>query len=226
MEFKKYFVLSFDDGVEHDKKFIEVMKQYGLSGTFNISAGLFGKKHSLARINHIPKDELRQVYEGFEVASHGYRHEMYRYMTKTKIERSLSEDILELSDVMGYPVVGHAYPYDMRTRAAMNFLRSQGLLYTRKALGKKPLFYYPDDPLSYIATCAFNARNTMELLDEFIQAKPENGNLLFTMWGHSWEMEYGFRKCPEEQLKRVFSKIAGQPDIVYCTNKEAFSDRS
>jgi len=226
MGFKKYFVLSFDDGVEHDKKLIGLMRQYGLSGTFNISAGMFGTKHSLAKINHIPKDEVRQVYEGFEVASHGYRHEMYRYMTKSAIERSLSMDIQELSEVMGYPIVGHAYPYDMRTRAAESYLRNQGILYTRKALGKKTLFYYPDDPMSYIATCAFNAKNIMDLLDKFIKAEPEAENFLFTMWGHSWEMENGFRKCPEDQVKRIFAKIAGHPDIIYCTCKEAFNSVS
>ena len=220
--YKKYFTLSFDDGVEHDKKFISIMKQYGLRGTFNLSAGLFGVKHSIAKINHIPKDEIRQVYEGFEVASHGYKHEMYRYMSKNKTERSLTSDIQELSELMGYPIAGHAYPYDMRTRAAENCLRSKNILYARRALGKKPLFYVPDDPLGYIATSAFNAKNIMELLDSFIQAEPKNGNMLFTMWGHSWEMEIGLRKCPEAQVNRIFSKIAGRSDIVYCTSKEAF----
>ena len=216
-------ILRFDDGVEHDKKFIALMKKYRLSGTFNISAGLFGTKHSLAHINHIPKDEIRQVYEGFEVASHGYRHEMYRYMSGKKIIRSLEADIRKLSEVIGYPVSGHAYPYDMRTRTAEDYLRKNNLLYTRKALGKKAKFYFPADPLSYIATAAFNAKNIMELLDDFIKATPENDNLLFMMWGHSWEMEYGFRKCPEAEVERIFDKIAGHPDIVYCTSKEAFS---
>ena len=110
----------------------------------------------------------------------------------------------------------------MRTRAAEDFLRNQNILYTRKAMGKKPLFYFPDDPLKYIATRSFTAKNIMNMIDMFIKAQPENGNLLFTMWGHNWEMEYGFRKCPEAQLERIFDKIAGRQDIVYCTNKEAF----
>ena len=222
MEYKKFFTMSFDDGVEHDKKLIELMKKYGLKGTFNISAGMFGRKHSLTGISHIPKDEVRQVYEGFEVASHGYRHEMYRYMAKKKVEQSLEKDMQLLSDAMGYQIVGHAYPYDMRTKVAENFLRNRGILYTRKVLGKKALFYYPNDPINYIATCAFNAKNIMEQLDMFVQAKPENNNLLFTMWGHSWEMEYGFRKCPKDDLERIFAKVAGRSDITYCTMREVF----
>ena len=221
--FKKYFTLSMDDGVEHDKKFIKLMVKYGLKGTFNISAGLFGIRHKLARIEHIPKDEIRQVYEGFEVASHGYRHEMYRYMSDRKTRQSLSDDFRELSELMGYRIVGHAYPYDMRTRATDSFLRENNVLYARRALGEKPLFYYPDDPLDYIATCSYTDKNVLELLDAFIQAEPSQGNLLFMMWGHSWEMEIGFpRKCPQEMVEAIFSKIAGRPDIIYCTCKEAF----
>ena len=32
---KKYFTLSFDDGLEQDKRVIRLMRQYGLKGTFN-----------------------------------------------------------------------------------------------------------------------------------------------------------------------------------------------
>ena len=36
---KKYFTLSFDDGLEQDKKVLELMKKYGLRGTFNLNSG-------------------------------------------------------------------------------------------------------------------------------------------------------------------------------------------
>ena len=84
MAFKKYFVLNFDDGVEHDKQLITLMKKFGLSGTFNLSAGLFGVSHSLAGISRIPKDEVRQVYEGFEVASHGFKVSVKRRSVYTR----------------------------------------------------------------------------------------------------------------------------------------------
>ena len=41
---KKYFTLSFDDGLEQDKRIIALMKQYGLKGTFNLNSGLFGQR--------------------------------------------------------------------------------------------------------------------------------------------------------------------------------------
>ena len=222
MGYKKFFTMSFDDGIEQDKRMIKLMKAYGLSGTFNLNAGLLGVRHRLARINRIPQDEIRQVYEGFEVASHGYRHEMFRYMSKAKIEKSLALDIKKLSEIMGYPIASHGYPYDMHTQAAEDFLRAENILYARKALGKGLRFHFPDNPLKYIATCHFNAKNIMELLDQFIEAEPADSHLLFMTWGHSYEMDVGFRPCPEPKLERIFAKIAGRRDIIYCTGKEAF----
>jgi len=221
MEYKKYFTLSFDDGLEMDQRIIERMRHYGLSGTFNINAGMFGYCPRLFKIKRLPKQAVRQVYEGFEVASHGYKHEMFRYMPRKKIEASLSRDIEELSDIMGYPIVGHAYPYDMHTSAAENYLRSHGMLYARRALGKGS-FRFPDDPLKYTATCWFNAKNVFKLIDEFIEAQPVDAHMFFMMWGHSYELEYGYPKCSPARLDHIFSRIAGHKDIVYCTTREAF----
>ena len=89
---KKYFAWSFDDGLQQDKKIIEILKEYGLGATFHLNSGLFGDKtyegrignlgmtempaakyeakarHLLPYVPHfrIPEDEVAQVYEGFE----------------------------------------------------------------------------------------------------------------------------------------------------------------
>ncbi|MDR1644014.1 MAG: polysaccharide deacetylase family protein [Clostridiales bacterium] len=222
----KFFTLSFDDGIEQDKRLINLMKRYGLSGTFNLNSGLLGKRHDFANISHIPKDEVPEVYAGFEVASHGFKHEMYQFMSGNKTRETLSQDFQELSSIMGYKIKGHAYPYGMQTKAAESYLKSQNVLYARKVSGKSELFRFPENPLSYVPTCWFNAKNVMELLDQFIKAEPSSENMLFMMWGHSYEMDMGFRPCPEPQLERIFSKIAGKPGITYCTNKEAFEGAS
>jgi peptidoglycan/xylan/chitin deacetylase (PgdA/CDA1 family) len=223
--FKKYFTLSFDDGVEQDKKIIGLMKQYGLRGTFNLNAGLFGYRPRFANISRIPEDEIRQVYEGFEVASHGYRHENPLIASRRKTEESIEKDIEALSGIMGYQVKGYAYPYGFDTAAAEGCLRRRGISYARRIRGSGS-FRFPDDPYRYDPTCWFNAKNVFALIEGFLQAQPENEDLLFMMWGHGYEMDYGLRKCPEAQLHRIFSKIAGHPDITYCTAGEAFEGNS
>jgi peptidoglycan/xylan/chitin deacetylase (PgdA/CDA1 family) len=41
---KKYFTISYDDGLEQDMRIVELMKKYGIKGTFNLSSELFGQK--------------------------------------------------------------------------------------------------------------------------------------------------------------------------------------
>jgi peptidoglycan/xylan/chitin deacetylase (PgdA/CDA1 family) len=221
MSYRKYFTLSFDDGMEQDKILIAHMKQYGLKGTFNLSAGMFGYSPRYTKLHVISADEAPQVYEGFEVASHGYLHENFRWKSASRVENSLTRDISKLSELFGTPIVGHAYPYDARTKTAERILKAHGIHYARRAAGKGS-FRFPENPMNYTPTCWFNAKNVMALLDEFIRAEPVEDDLLFMMWGHSHEMDYGLRKCSKAQLGRIFAKIAVQPNIIYCTNKEAF----
>ena len=220
--YKKYFTLSFDDGVEQDKTLIALMRRYGLQGTFNLNAGLFGHHPRIADINRIPQDEIVQVYEGFEIASHGYRHENFRMISAGKQKASITSDIKALTAITASPIVGFAYPYDAYTKASETCLREQGILYARRARGEGS-FRFPDNPLNYVPTCWFNAKNVYQLIDDFINTEPEYDDLLFMMWGHAYEMDYGWRKCPVDQLERILSKIAGQEDITYCSNREAFA---
>lgn len=37
---KKAFTMSYDDGIEQDKRFIEIINRYSLKATFNINYGL------------------------------------------------------------------------------------------------------------------------------------------------------------------------------------------
>lgn len=129
---KKYFTLSFDDGLEQDKRVIRLMRQYGLKGTFNLNAGLFGTrgevkglgtfsfqdcpegvKHkfpfSYVQHNRIPQDEVRQVYEGMEIATHGFRHEPLGAVSEDEMRASVDADKAALEKIFGTTVVGHAY---------------------------------------------------------------------------------------------------------------------
>ena len=78
---RKIFTLSFDDGIEQDKRLIVLLKKYRLKCTFNINSGLLGTGGTVpladgtpVRHDKIAPGEVRRVYEGFEVASHTQTH--------------------------------------------------------------------------------------------------------------------------------------------------------
>ena len=112
---KKYFTLSFDDGLEQDKKVLALMKKYGLKGTFNLNSGMFGLQGEVKGIgtfsfqdceagvrhrwpfsyvphNRIPKDEICEVYAGMEIATHGFLHEALGNVSESEMRSSIRKD--------------------------------------------------------------------------------------------------------------------------------------
>ena len=41
---RKAFTLSYDDGIEQDRRLVRMMNERKVRGTFNLNSGLFGRK--------------------------------------------------------------------------------------------------------------------------------------------------------------------------------------
>ena len=242
--YRKFFTVSFDDGIEQDKKLIELMKKYNIKGTFNLNGGMFGKKDYVARLGNIgfmeitdsnnikrrifknsehfriPEDEIRQVYEGFEVASHAFGHEPLARMKADEINISLEKDKNALSKIVGYEIKGHAYPGGISSKTAAECLEKKGFVYAREAF-TSGIFEFPVNPYRYKPTCSHKDKNVFELINKFIAAVPQK-DMLFSIWGHSYEFDYLTERCSWNHIEKVFNQISNQKDIVFCTNLEAF----
>lgn len=239
----KYFTVSFDDGLEQDKKIIRLMNRYGIKGTFNLNSGVFGLRGYIKRMGNIgfqdtetrkrflfwdgvehyriPEDEIAQVYAGQEIASHGYQHENLRSLGYEKTKTSVSKDIANLSNIAGYKVKGFAYPYGMTGPEVKKALRDLGIVYAR-CVGNSRKFTVGKDLLSYVPTTAITDKKLDKILDNFILADGSEKDLLFYMWGHGYELDYGNELCSYGHLERIFDRVAGREDISFVTNMEAF----
>ncbi len=77
---KKALTLSYDDGVEQDIRLIEIMKQHGLKGTFNLNSGLYAEEGTVyppgTVHRRMTEKAVTEVYggSGMEVAVHGLTH--------------------------------------------------------------------------------------------------------------------------------------------------------
>jgi peptidoglycan/xylan/chitin deacetylase (PgdA/CDA1 family) len=247
MGYQKYFTMSFDDGLEQDKRIIQILDRYRLKCTFNLNAGLFGTQKRVGRIGNmgfleypegstgfktrfknsdhhrIPEDEIVQVYEGFEIASHGYKHEALPLIGPEQMEESIRKDIEVLSKLTGYPIVGHAYPGGASSARVAACLKKYGVIYAREVLPTGS-FYFPQDPLRYRPTSMILDKKLFGLADQFIAAEAQTDDLLFYIWGHGYELDFGSDLGNWERFEKFCEKIAGQKDIVYCTNKQAFEE--
>ncbi len=241
---KKYFTLSFDDGLEQDKRIIQLMKEFGLKGTFNLNSGLFGTRGEVKGIgkfffqdceegvkhgklfsyvphNRIPENEIVEVYQDMEIASHSYRHEPLGRIGTAEMRESIDLDIQALERMIGRKIMGHAYANGSTSETVQSYLKEKGILYARGVLPSNK-FDFPENRMNLRPTCSCLSKNALALIEKFKAARADDDNLLLYMWGHAYEFDYKCENGGWDYAKRLFDAIAGKDDIVYCTNAEAF----
>ena len=246
-QYQKYFTLSFDDCLEQDKKTVEIMRKYGIKGTFNLNSGLFGQpsyikyfgKYGVANVekskkwrgfgkfadaDRIPPDEIREVFAGMELATHGVHHADLSKLSMDEIQAELMQDKAALQQYTDLPVVGHAFPFGRTSAAVEKVLQENGFLYARGVMSEKTSrgFAFPENPLNFKPTCWHIESDVEDLVDQFIAAEPTDGDMLFYMWGHGYEFDFTSLKDLRGRYERIFDKIAARDDIIKCTNAEAF----
>ena len=78
--YRKYFTMSYDDGVIWDIPFLNIVNAYGIKATFNLNSGFLGTRCDLTQkgitFNHdkVNADQVRELYAGHEVATHSVTH--------------------------------------------------------------------------------------------------------------------------------------------------------
>ena len=240
MSYKKYFCLSFDDGLEQDKKIIKILKEYGLKGcTFNLNGGLMGQKKAIGRIGdigftekedlallkkkglfvhytedyRIPADEIAQVYEGFEVASHAYRHENLKKLSAQQLDETIRQDVECLKGLTGQEIMGFAYPFGAVSEEAVSVLKKYGIRYARTT-GATKKFVLPKDPYRLDATCLLIQKDVLTLARQFIDAPPTEADQLFYVWGHGYELDFGTKNSNWEKFRKLCDMMAGAGDVI------------
>ena len=242
---RKFFAWSFDDGLEQDKKIIEILREYGLGATFHLNSGLFGEQTYEGRIGNlgmiekpydsfdprrfhllkyaphfrIPEDEIRQVYQGFEIASHTSHHVNLLRCTKEQRTQEIITDVTALSALSNQKVTGFAYPYGAGAKKCRDALQAAGIEYARLALTKAD-FRFPEDPLAMPLSCWHISPKTFERLNEFFSMEAEE-DLFFLMFAHGYEFDFNTRESNWDKFRRICEAVAARDDVIACSIAEA-----
>ena len=222
----KALTLSYDDGVEQDEKLIDIMKRYGLKGTFNISSGLFNEEGHIYKANQLHRrmtqKQCEQLYvnSGMEIASHALTHPFLEELPQNVIVKEIYEDCCNLEDLTGGFVRGFVYPYGNFGDKTVGVLREMGICYARTTISSHG-FKMPTDWLRLKPTCAHVEPELEKLTEEFINIV-DNGCIcprLFFLWGHAYEFE---RDDNWDVIEKFAEKVGGREDIWYATNIEIY----
>lgn len=222
----KAITFSYDDGITQDVRLIELLNKYGLKSTFNINSELLGKKGILWRENQriahykIHPEDVKSVYEGHEVAVHTLTHPNLTESDDAEIIRQVEQDRLNLSELVGYEVIGMAYPcggVNNNDRTAKIIKENTGVKYCRTITCNNNFNLqnnlYRFNPSAY----HLDFENLMSLGQQFVDLKATTPQI-FYIWGHSFEMDYH----PDYwiRLEEFFKLISNKGDIFYGANKE------
>ena len=217
----KYLTFSYDDGTRQDIKLIEIFKRYGMKATFNLNSSSFG---SVGRITHfgfdvcfdkVKQEEVKSLYEGFEVAMHGVYHKNFPELDDLQLEAEVCEDVKALEALCGKKVVGGAYPCGVYDDKIADRLRNLGIQFCR-TINETHNFDFPADFNLWHPTCHDNDEAVFELADKFIELDGEKDSV-FYIWGHSFELDKNDRDR-WYNIEKLCEKLAGKKDIIYADN--------
>lgn len=184
--------LSYDDGIIHDRRLVQLMNDYGVKGTFNLNSGTFSLEETQKKegeeidFSRIAAKEVQSLYQGHEVASHTVTHPSLTELPAGMTADEVLKDREALEELTGRVVRGFAYPYGAYNKAVEEVLRVCGIEYARTVVSTES-FGIPEDFLEWHPTCHHDNAKLMELARVFCEEEG-NGARLFYLWGHSFEL--------------------------------------
>ena len=219
MAYQKYVTLSYDDGPKFDRRFVEMLNFYGIRCTFNLISGSMPEDDPDSW--YISRSEAASLYKGHEIAAHSRTHPHLENLPEEAIRQEILINREELERIAGYPVRGCAYPYGTWNDTVVKVLRECGIRYSRTTRSTKA-FLPPEKPLLLDPTCHHRDPDVFRLIDEFLAAEPSDGDLLFYLWGHSFEFDRGEEHNSWEHIEAVLRALSGKPGVRYVTNMDFF----
>ncbi len=243
---KKYFTISYDDGLCQDAVIIRLMQNYGIRGTFNINSGLFGSEGKIRRLFgdigvaagsnstfhcvdaiRASAERALQLYDrdGVEVASHGTHHVFESKLTPQEMQKEITADVRALEELFGQKIHGHIFPFGTYNEDALHTMKGCGVVYGRKAT----MFQKPEDFSFHCEngiitpTCWHLDSFAEEYLRRFIDAPAQEEDQVFYLWGHGYELDYNTKRGNYDYLERLFRMVAHAPHIEFVTNYELVS---
>lgn len=220
-KYRRALTFSYDDGIEQDRKLVEIFNKYGMKATFNLNTGIQTPESNFeiegVYINRMKQEGLEELYRGHEIATHGLTHAAPTGMTKEQLDKEFLTDMSNIERIYGTYPVGMAYAYGCVDDEVVKYLKSIGIKYGRTVEASHS-FEIPKEPLKLKATCHHDDDMLFELAEKFLKAEPkENEQMLFYVWGHSYEFDVNNNW---DRIEEFCKMMSGKADIFYGTNRE------
>lgn len=219
----KAFSVSYDDGVLQDVRFVNLLNQYGLKGTFNLNSGLMENEFEWIHetgciVKRLSKENVLSLYDGHEVASHTLTHPFMQEKTENEIMKELEVDKKNLEKIFGKQIKGFAVPFDYYSDLIESCVKKCGFEYAR--ISEESLSFAPhkNSEINYHRwkSTIFHLDASLEkLTEDFIQTDEELA--LFQIAGHTYDFD---TENMWDKIETILKKISLQKDILPMTTIE------
>lgn len=215
----KAFNVSYDDGVLQDVRFVNLLNQYGLKGTFNLNSGLMENEFEWIHetgciVKRLSKEKVLSLYDGHEVASHTLTHPFMQEKTENEIMKELEVDKKNLEKLFGKQIKGFAVPFDYYSDLIESCVKKCGFEYAR--ISEETLSFAPQTNYHRWKSTVFHLDSSLEkLTEDFINTDEELA--LFQIAGHSYDLD---TENMWDKIKTILKKISSQKDILPMTTIE------
>ena len=213
----KFVCLSFDDGTIYDLKFIDLLNKYNLKATLNLNSQLFDFVwyYKESPIKRLDLNLVKDKYRGHEVASHSLTHPYFSSLKEDEVIKEVKDDILNLSNIFGYQVVGFAFPFHDQTEQNIQTVKNNvNVSYIRYSYLTDD--FMPKDRYHVPINALYDDIDIYEKLTRFKEDKNENG--LFLIAGHSYEFEM---KNDWNKIEDLLKYLSSDKELVVKPTKEA-----
>lgn len=212
----KAMTFSYDDGIPSDLRLMELMKKYGVKGTFNVCSWFYDRDNPE---NRLSKAELKASADNpqFEVACHGHTHPYYAFMPQSAITDDIMTNRKIIEDITDGIIRGFAYPCGAFNKESEESIKAAGIIYARTVVSTKK-FDLPENWLQWHPTC--HHKEALPIFEEFLkQNSVVRKPTVMYVWGHTYEFD---NDNNWELIEELFERCSKEKDIWFATNMEIY----
>jgi len=230
MKPKTYITTSWDDGHPLDLRVAELLKKYGLNGTFYVPM--------TAENQTLTTPQLRELSLSFEIGSHTLHHNVLTSATEQQATREIVDSKSWVESETGLPCLMFCTPKGKYRRRHVQMIRKAGYLglrtvelnsldHPRRKAGlllmPTTIQAYPHGSLTFVLNATKRAAFG-NLWRFVVHGRPTDWPILaqslfrdalkvggvFHLWGHSWELQQTGQWQRLEEILRFMSSFVSQ----------------
>lgn len=215
----KAFNITYDDGVLQDIRFVELLNQYGIKGTFNLNSELMRNEFEWIHecgmtVKRLSEQAVLGLYDGHEIASHTLTHPYMYHLNEDEVMYQLGADKENLQRLFGREIFGFSVPFDYYSELIAECAKRCGFEYARYS--EEGYRYIPDTDYYWWRTGIFHLSEHLEsFVEGFFETEEELA--LCQIVGHSYDLDAANMW---EQMESILQKIAEDEEVLSMTNLE------